>query len=83
LDFLTYYRNKNTETEIHAKKQKVLGLQMVLGLRFSAGAATSSAGAAAPAAPALAMGLLPCIILSSSQGSPSHYRFHKSIVHCH
>ena len=40
------------------KKRKLLGLQMVLGLRFGAGAATSDAGAGAPVAPALATGLL-------------------------
>ena len=34
---------------------KLLGLQMVLGLRFGAGAATSGTGA--PVAPALAAGL--------------------------
>ena len=39
------------------RKQKLLGLQMVLGLRFCAGAAISGAGAAAPVAPALATGL--------------------------
>ena len=38
-------------------KRKLLGPQMVLGLRFGAGAATSGAGAGAPAAPALASGL--------------------------
>ena len=36
----------------------VLGLQMVLGLRYGAGAATSSAGAGAPPASALATGVL-------------------------
>ena len=35
----------------------MLGLQVVLGLRFGAGAATSGAGAGAPVAPALATGL--------------------------
>ena len=34
------------------KKRKLLGLQMVLGLRFGAGAVTSCAGTGAPAAPA-------------------------------
>ena len=43
---------------LHAcKKLKLLGLQMVLGLRFGAGAAISGAGAGAPAAPALATDL--------------------------
>ena len=39
------------------KKRKLLGLHMMLGLRFGAGAATSGAGAGAPVAPALATGL--------------------------
>ena len=39
------------------QKRKLLGLQMVLGLRFGDGAATSGAEAGAPAAPALATGL--------------------------
>ena len=38
------------------QKPKLLGLQMVLGLRFVAGAATSGDGAEASAAPALATG---------------------------
>jgi hypothetical protein len=40
------------------EKRKLLGLQMVMGLRFGAGTATSGAGAGAPVAPALATGLL-------------------------
>ena len=44
---------------VRMKKRKLLGLHMMLGLRFGAGAATSGAGAGAPVASALATDLGP------------------------
>ena len=45
-------------TKLISIDRKLLGPQMVLGLRFGAGAEASGAGAGAPAVPALATGLV-------------------------